>query len=85
MRNSLIFTVVFLLSGLFVSAQNTDRQAPQGFDVEKKDIPHGKIDTIQYASKTVGTTRKALIYTPPGFKKGNKYPVLYLLHCIGAD
>lgn len=85
MKNSLIFTVTFLLYGLCVSAQNTDRQAPQGFDVERKDIPHGKIDTIQYVSKTVGTTRKALVYVPPGFKKGNKYPVLYLLHGIGGD
>ncbi|WP_449387632.1 alpha/beta hydrolase-fold protein [Chryseobacterium lineare] len=85
MRNSLVLTIAFLLSGLFVSAQNTERQAPQGFDVEKKDILHGKIDSIQYASKTVGTIRKALIYTPPGYKKGNKYPVLYLLHGIGGD
>ncbi|KQT22536.1 enterochelin esterase [Chryseobacterium sp. Leaf405] len=85
MRNSLILTFVFLMSGLFVSAQNADRQAPQGFDVEKKDIPHGKIDSVQYESKTVGTTRKALIYTPPGYKKSNKYPVLYLLHGIGGD
>jgi len=85
MRNSLVLTFVFLMSGLFVSAQNTDRQAPQGFDVEKKDIPHGKIDSAQYESKTVGTTRKALIYTPPGYKKSNKYPVLYLLHGIGGD
>ncbi|MFY1046060.1 alpha/beta hydrolase [Chryseobacterium sp. GP-SGM7] len=85
MKKSQILTLAFLLSGLFVSAQNTDRQAPQGFDVEQKDIPHGKIDSIQYASKTVGTTRKALIYTPPGYKKGNKYPVVYLLHGIGGD
>ncbi len=30
-------------------------------------------------------TRKALVYTPPGFSKKNKYPVLYLLHGIGGD
>ena len=44
-----------------------------------------KIDTIQYSSATVGTTRKALVYTPPGYKKGTQYPVLYLLHGIGGD
>lgn len=59
--------------------------APEGFDVARPDIPHGKIDTIQYLSKTVGTHRKALIYTPPGYSEGNKYPVLYLLHGIGGD
>ncbi|WP_294247921.1 alpha/beta hydrolase-fold protein [uncultured Chryseobacterium sp.] len=68
-----------------LTAQNTQRQAPAGFDVANTGIPHGKIDSIQYPSKTVGVTRKALIYTPPGFKKGNKYPVLYLLHGIGGD
>jgi enterochelin esterase-like enzyme len=60
-------------------------QMPLSFDVVKGDIPHGKIDTIQYSSKTVGTTRRALIYTPPGYSKKKKYPVLYLLHGIGGD
>lgn len=45
----------------------------------------GKIDTISYPSKTVGVNRKAIIYTPPGFSKKKKYPVLYLLHGIGGD
>ena len=33
----------------------------------------------------VGTDRRALIYTPPGYSKNKKYPVLYLLHGIGGD
>lgn len=85
MNRSIILTVAFMLSGVLFSAQTSDKQAPQGFDVENPAISHGKIDTVQYLSKTVGTTRKVLIYTPPGFKKGNKYPVLYLLHGIGGD
>ncbi|REC79222.1 esterase family protein [Chryseobacterium elymi] len=85
MNKSVVLALGFILSGMFISAQTFDKQAPQGFDVEKKEIPHGKIDTVTYESKTVGTQRKALIYTPPGFKKGNKYPVLYLLHGIGGD
>ncbi|HEY5772602.1 MAG TPA: alpha/beta hydrolase-fold protein, partial [Chitinophagaceae bacterium] len=48
-------------------------------------IAHGKIDTITYKSKTVDTLRRTLIYTPPGYSKKNKYPVLYLLHGIGGD
>ena len=84
MKNSIVL-VLCLFSVLFVNAQAIEKQAPQGFDVEKKEIPHGKIDTIQYSSSTVGTQRKALVYTPPGFKKGEKYPVLYLLHGIGGD
>jgi len=46
---------------------------------------NGKIDTVIYRSETVGTNIRALIYTPPGFSKDKKYPVLYLLHGIGGD
>ena len=85
MNKSVIWALGIVLSGIFVTAQTFDQQAPQGFDVENAAISHGKIDTIQYQSKTVGKTRKALVYTPPGFKKSEKYPVLYLLHGIGGD
>ncbi|MDC8103516.1 hypothetical protein MTQ00_03095 [Chryseobacterium sp. B21-037] len=69
MNKSVIWALGLVLSGMFVPAQTFDQQAPQGFDVENAAVSHGKIDTIQYQSKTVGTTRRALIYTPPGFKK----------------
>ncbi len=58
---------------------------PAGFDVERKDVPHGKLEMISYESKSVGTTRKMQVYTPPGYSKEKKYPVLYLLHGIGGD
>ncbi len=60
-------------------------EVPDYFDKPGNEILHGKIDTIQYKSKTVGNKRKALVYTPPGFSKKKKYPVLYLLHGIGGD
>ena len=60
-------------------------EVPADFDKPRTDILHGKIDTIQYKSKTVGSKRKALVYTPPGYSKKKKYPVLYLLHGIGGD
>lgn len=85
MNKSVVLALGFMLSGIFIPAQAFEKKVPQDFDIEKKEIPHGKIDTIQYPSKTVGTTRKALIYTPPGFKKNERYPVLYLLHGIGGD
>jgi len=66
-------------------AQQTNLLAPQGFDVVREGITRGKLDTISYPSKTVGVNRKALVYTPPGFSKNKKYPVLYLLHGIGGD
>ena len=58
---------------------------PVGFDKKRDDIPHGKLEMIEYDSKTVGTTRKMQVYTPPGYSKDKKYPVLYLLHGIGGD
>ncbi|WP_343532843.1 alpha/beta hydrolase-fold protein [Pedobacter sp.] len=66
-------------------SQQTIHEGPQGFDVFQNNIAHGKIDTITYNSKTVGNSRKALIYTPPGYNEKQTYPVLYLLHGIGGD
>lgn len=47
-----------------------------------QNVPHGKISYRYYDSKTLGTTRTLLIYTPPGFDMSGKtkYPVLYLIH-----
>ncbi|RZF60423.1 esterase family protein [Sphingobacterium corticibacterium] len=59
--------------------------APIGFDKEKDGVVRGKIDTVVYDSKIVGSKRKALIYTPPGYDAAERYPVLYLLHGIGGD
>jgi enterochelin esterase-like enzyme len=58
---------------------------PAGFDVERKDISHGQLEMISYESKSVGTTRKMLVYTPPDYSRDKRYPVLYLLHGIGGD
>lgn len=58
---------------------------PPGFDKRRDDIKHGKVEMIEYDSKTVGTTRKMLVYTPPDYSTDKKYPVLYLLHGIGGD
>jgi enterochelin esterase-like enzyme len=58
---------------------------PSGFNVKRDGIPHGKLEMIDYDSKTVGTKRKMLVYTPPGYSEDKKYPVLYLLHGIGGD
>lgn len=58
---------------------------PAGFDKRREDIPHGRLEMVEYESKTVGATRRMQVYTPPGYSKGRKYPVLYLLHGIGGD
>jgi enterochelin esterase-like enzyme len=58
---------------------------PEDFDKVRDGIPRGRIEMVEYDSKTVGNPRKALIYTPPGYSTDTKYPVLYLLHGIGGD
>ena len=85
MRTFFSLIILFLAVSFNANSQNTVSPAPLGFDIVRESIPHGKIDTITYKSKTVGATRKALIYTPPGYSANKKYPVLYLLHGIGGD
>lgn len=80
---AVITTALFI--NVAVHAQEPVKPGPAGFDIMRDSIAHGKIDTITYKSKTVDTLRRALIYTPPGYSKKNKYPVLYLLHGIGGD
>ena len=58
---------------------------PAGFDAKREGIPHGQLEMVTYDSKSVGATRKMQVYTPPGYSKDRKYPVLYLLHGIGGD
>lgn len=81
-----IFLIVLLSASIVcLHAQNDFKTVRSGFDVKRADVAQGKIDTFTYTSKTVGSKRRALIYTPPGFNKKIKYPVLYLLHGIGGD
>jgi enterochelin esterase-like enzyme len=58
---------------------------PKGFDAERDKIERGKVETVEYDSKTVGTKRKMVVYLPPGYSKDTKYPVFYLLHGAGDD
>lgn len=57
--------------------------APAGFDRRRDGVPRGKVETVEYESKSVDMKRRAVVYTPPGYTKDGKYPVLYLLHGIG--
>ena len=50
-------------------------------------VPHGDIRTHWYRSKSLGSTRRLTVYTPPGYDKNQstRYPVLYLFHGANAD
>jgi enterochelin esterase-like enzyme len=85
MKQLLLPILGIFISFYSVKSQEIIKPASSGFDVLQESISHGSIDTISYQSTTVLTKRKAIIYTPPGFSKKKKYPVLYLLHGIGGD
>lgn len=57
---------------------------PAGFDARRESVPHGRMEEVAYASKSVGATRRMMVYTPPGYSAKGSYPVLYLLHGIGG-
>jgi len=48
--------------------------------------PHGTVQSVAYKSKSLGTDRKLMVYTPPGYEQSTgRYPLLYLLHGSGSD
>ncbi|WHX49925.1 alpha/beta hydrolase-fold protein [Paenibacillus woosongensis] len=67
------------------SSGGTVIPAPQGYDAYRHNIPRGNVQQISYYSTTVGKTRNAMVYTPPGYTTSKTYNVLYLLHGIGGD
>lgn len=58
---------------------------PAGFDRVRDNIEHGKLERVEYDSKTVGVKRWMQVYTPPGYSPDKKYPQFYLLHGIGGN
>jgi enterochelin esterase-like enzyme len=52
---------------------------------EFQSVPHGTVHAHWYKSKSLGVRRSLQVYTPPGYDKGGKYPVLYLLHGSGDN
>ena len=77
-----------ILSVLFASAAVAMGQtpAPAPAYLQVRNVPHGTVKSHEYKSKSLGTDRKMMIYTPPEYEKSTvRYPVLYLLHGAGSD
>ena len=78
-----ILFIIALVICFQANSQSILKHSTAGFDIPRSDIKKGKIDTIIYVSKTVGTKRKALVYTPPSYTKGKmivapgEYEILY--------
>lgn len=67
-------------SGIEIPAHDQDFYA-------LKDVPHGDVVQVLFPSKSTHTSRRAFVYTPPGYNKDadKRYPVLYLQHGWGED
>ncbi len=67
-------------SGIEIPAHDQDFYA-------LKDVPHGRVEQVLFPSKSTNTSRRAFVYTPPGYNKNptKRYPVLYLQHGWGED
>ena len=44
-------------------------------------VPHGRVEYVNYYSKTLGATNHAVVYLPPGYMQDfqKRYPVFYLI------
>src|SRR5262249_30190920 len=95
-----MYVYTFLIDGVRALDPGNPAVVADGADIEShvmvpgafaeildiKDVPHGRVTALWYASPTIGMSRRMMVYTPPGYEKGNdKYPVLYLLHGAGGD
>lgn len=59
---------------------------PAGGYYALQDVPHGVVREQLYPSPLTGKTRRALVYTPPGYDQGTeRLPVLYLQHGAGEN
>ena len=47
--------------------------------------PRGEVQVQQVASRELGRTMTVNVYLPPGFRRGQELPVLWLLHGSGMD
>lgn len=67
-------------SGIEIPAHDEDFYA-------LKNVPHGHVQQVLFPSPSTNTSRRAFVYTPPGYEKDKKtkYPVLYLQHGWGED
>ena len=75
-----------LTSALVLSIPSAaNAQGPTPAYLEVRPVPHGTVRTHAYKSKSLGTDRKVVVYTPPNYEtSADRFPVLYLLHGAGS-
>ncbi|HET9220671.1 MAG TPA: alpha/beta hydrolase-fold protein [Terriglobia bacterium] len=75
-----LLTIACLVAAIPVTA------LAQDYIQVRPNVPHGMVQSVAYKSKSLGTDRKIMVYTPPGYEQSTgRYPLLYLLHGAGSD
>ncbi len=75
-RDIVSFTNIFIVS---------NEKGDKGDLYRVNEVPHGNLSKVWYDSPTLKMQRRMTVYTPAGYDKGGRYPVLYLLHGAGGD
>ena len=75
-RDIVSFSNIFIVS---------NEKGDKGDLYRVNEVPHGNLSKVWYDSPTLKMQRRMTVYTPAGYNKGGKYPVLYLLHGAGGD
>jgi len=84
--SAVLISAVLTSTGQGQDASLSDSSVPPpGFDKVREGIKHGQLAKVDYTSKSIGVERWMEVYTPPGYSKDQKYPVLYLLHGAGGN
>jgi enterochelin esterase-like enzyme len=72
---------------IVLSTNQPGQLPPQGFDLARSETEKGKVERVEYDAPAVAADLKRWmeVYTPPGYSKDKKYPVLYLIHGLGQN
>ena len=65
------FRVLTLLTGVVFAARIITAQDAGPAYLQIRAVPHGTVQSVAYNSKALGTDRKMMVYTPPGYEKSD--------------
>ena len=89
---SLVGLCIYMVATTHSIAQEQPSQQsypvpPQGFDQARDGVEKGTVERVQYDAPAIaaGFQHWMVVYTPPGYSKDKKYPVLYLIHGAGQS
>lgn len=60
------------------------KEIPSDFSAKLSDVTYGTYKKISYPSKVTNSNREADVFLPADYDESKTYPILYMLHGIGA-